>query len=97
MYNDLVPLMHGEQNSMESNIPVVGGEEPNQDVSQHAEPHAEGASNGTTSATLPAYDESAPDELMTEATDIQTAPEYESQAEPADEGARGDPFWDDPF
>src|SRR5579859_8058242 len=47
---------------MESNIPVVGGEEPNHDVPQTADHHAEVA-NGKTSANLAeAHHDGSPDE-----------------------------------
>src|SRR5258706_1299024 len=64
----LYPLCTESKNSMESNIPVVGGEEPKQEVSQHTEPYAEEPANGTTSATLSAssHDEGAPDELTSD-------------------------------
>src|ERR1041385_5791375 len=79
--------MHGEQNSMESNIPVVGGEEPKQDVSQHTEPYAEGPANGTTSATLSAssHDESAPEEITSDTgahSDILPEVEHQPEVEP---------------
>src|SRR5258708_1685677 len=51
----MYPLKHGEGNSMESNMPAVGGEEPISDVSQNTDSHVE-STNGTSAPTLPAPD-----------------------------------------
>src|SRR5258708_27013838 len=93
-----VPHMHGEEKSMESNIPVVGDEEPKHDVPTTANPHAEVA-NGKTSTALPAssHDEDSVAESKSEqgaAPDMgaenEHAPQAEAHAE-AHAAATGDP------
>src|SRR5450432_375694 len=71
----LYPLKHGEEYSMESNMPAVGGEELTPEVSQNADSHAE-SGNGTSAPTLPADQASAP----------ATQPENHSAGEPQPSG-----------
>src|SRR5258708_14452698 len=76
----MYPLKHGEGNSMESNMPAVGGEEPISDVSQNTDSHVE-STNGTSAPTLPAPDPqpSAPADVVAAAV---AQPEMNSENEP---------------
>src|SRR5258708_33239043 len=76
----MYPLKHGEGNSMESNMPAVGGEEPISDVSQNTDSHVE-STNGTSAPTLPAPDPqpSAPADVIAAAV---AQPEMNSANEP---------------
>jgi small subunit ribosomal protein S1 len=76
--------MYGEQKSMESNKPVVGGEEPVQDVSPTAAPAA-GAANGASKAEIsPSPAELAPDHAANEtgrAPDVPASLEHHAEVE----------------
>ncbi|MEP7287297.1 MAG: S1 RNA-binding domain-containing protein [Chloroflexota bacterium] len=73
---------------MESNIPVAGGEEPEQDFSNNPEPHTD-TTNGVSSehpSSLPAsaHHEGSPDEVTSDTgahPDIQTAIEHQPEVE----------------
>src|SRR5579862_407333 len=57
--------MHGDQKLMESNIPVVGGEEPIQEAQEAAAPHAETANGAAEQSYSPvsAVEHSAADDI----------------------------------
>jgi small subunit ribosomal protein S1 len=83
--------MYGEQKSMESNKPVVGSGEPEQDVSPTAAPSAEAVNNGASHAEMPASsDQTAPDQPTSDAGSTQeTLPQHEHNpvSEPEAEAA----------
>jgi small subunit ribosomal protein S1 len=88
--------MYGEQKSMESNKPVVGSGEPEQDVSPTAAPSAEAVNNGASHAEMPASsDQTAPSQPTSDAGSVpETLPQHEHTPASEQEGAAAAPSAD---